>query len=30
VRVLDKVPVDGRHNAKIDYPAIRKLLASSG
>jgi acyl-CoA synthetase (AMP-forming)/AMP-acid ligase II len=26
VRILDRLPVDARHNAKIDYPALRKLL----
>ncbi len=26
VRVLPKIPVDKRHNAKIDYPALRALL----
>lgn len=28
VRVLRRMPVDRRHNAKIDYPALRKLLES--
>jgi acyl-CoA synthetase (AMP-forming)/AMP-acid ligase II len=27
VRVLARVPVDRRHNAKIDYPALRRLIA---
>jgi acyl-CoA synthetase (AMP-forming)/AMP-acid ligase II len=27
VQVLPRLPVDKRHNAKIDYPALRKLLA---
>jgi acyl-CoA synthetase (AMP-forming)/AMP-acid ligase II len=26
VRVIGRLPVDARHNAKIDYPALRKLL----
>lgn len=26
VRVYDSLPVDKRHNAKIDYPALRRLL----
>jgi acyl-CoA synthetase (AMP-forming)/AMP-acid ligase II len=26
VRALDRIPVDKRHNAKIDYPALFKLL----
>lgn len=26
IRVLDHLPVDKRHNAKIDYPALLKLL----
>jgi acyl-CoA synthetase (AMP-forming)/AMP-acid ligase II len=26
IRILDKMPVDRRHNAKIDYPALRRLL----
>ncbi len=26
IRVLSHLPVDKRHNAKIDYPALRKLL----
>ncbi len=26
VRVWDKLPVDKRHNAKIDYPALRRRL----
>jgi len=29
VKVFRKIPVDARHNAKIDYPALRKLLNSS-
>src|SRR5690606_35273458 len=28
--VLPYLPVDPRHNAKIDYPALRKLLGSGG
>jgi acyl-CoA synthetase (AMP-forming)/AMP-acid ligase II len=26
VRVWPHIPVDSRHNAKIDYPALRKML----
>ena len=26
VRVVRTVPVDARHNAKVDYPALAKLL----
>jgi acyl-CoA synthetase (AMP-forming)/AMP-acid ligase II len=26
IRVVDHMPVDARHNAKIDYPALRKML----
>ena len=26
VRIVSKVPVDKRHNAKIDYPALQKML----
>jgi hypothetical protein len=26
VRVVDKIPVDKRHNAKVDYPALRTML----
>ena len=26
IRILKKLPVDKRHNAKIDYPALHKLL----
>jgi acyl-coenzyme A synthetase/AMP-(fatty) acid ligase len=29
VRVLARLPVDRRHNAKIDYPALRRLLEKS-
>ena len=29
VRVYDHLPVDRRHNAKIDYPALRQLLEQS-
>lgn len=25
-RVVERVPVDGRHNAKIDYPALDRML----
>jgi hypothetical protein len=27
VQIVDRVPVDTRHNAKVDYPALRELLA---
>jgi acyl-CoA synthetase (AMP-forming)/AMP-acid ligase II len=30
MRVLRRVPVDGRHNAKIDYPALHRMLGQSG
>jgi acyl-CoA synthetase (AMP-forming)/AMP-acid ligase II len=26
VRVFERIPVDSRHNAKIDYPALNRLL----
>lgn len=26
IRILDRMPVDKRHNAKINYPALRRLL----
>jgi olefin beta-lactone synthetase len=26
IRVFERLPVDARHNAKIDYPALRRLL----
>jgi olefin beta-lactone synthetase len=26
VRIIEHLPVDARHNAKIDYPGLRKLL----
>ena len=26
IRVIDRIPVDKRHNAKVDYPALRKRL----
>ena len=28
VVVVEQLPMDKRHNAKIDYPALRKLLAA--
>lgn len=28
IKILKKIPVDRRHNAKIDYPALDKLLKS--
>ncbi len=30
VRVVRRVPVDRRHNAKVNYPALRRLLAGAG
>jgi acyl-CoA synthetase (AMP-forming)/AMP-acid ligase II len=30
IGVFRRVPVDKRHNAKIDYPALRRLLAGRG
>ena len=29
VRIIERLPVDGRHNAKIDYPGLKKLLDRS-
>ena len=29
VREINLLPVDKRHNAKIDYPALRELLGKS-
>jgi hypothetical protein len=26
VRIVSKIPVDARHNAKVDYPALRRML----
>jgi hypothetical protein len=26
IRVLKRLPVDKRHNAQIDYPALNRLL----
>ena len=28
VRLVRRLPVDERHNAKIDYPRLRRLLAT--
>jgi acyl-CoA synthetase (AMP-forming)/AMP-acid ligase II len=28
VRIVSRIPVDQRHNAKVDYPALRRLLAA--
>ena len=28
VRLIETMPVDTRHNAKIDYPALRRWLES--
>jgi hypothetical protein len=30
VRVVPRIPVDRRHNAKVDYPALMKLLERMG
>ena len=30
VRVVPALPVDARHNAKIDYPALRRMLETEG
>jgi len=30
IRFLDRIPVDKRHNAKIDYPALRRLMNGRG
>lgn len=30
VRVLRRIPVDARHNAKIDYPRLLKMLGQTG
>jgi acyl-CoA synthetase (AMP-forming)/AMP-acid ligase II len=30
IHVYNRLPVDKRHNAKIDYPALRRLLESKG
>ncbi len=27
IRVIGKIPVDKRHNAKVDYPALKELIA---
>ena len=27
VRVVDRIPVDKRHNAKVDYPALQQMLS---
>jgi hypothetical protein len=26
VVVVDRIPVDARHNAKVDYPALHRML----
>jgi hypothetical protein len=26
IRILPRMPVDKRHNAKIDYPSLRRLF----
>src|SRR6185295_13567273 len=28
VLIVDRIPVDQRHNAKVDYPALRKMLGN--
>jgi hypothetical protein len=30
VRLCERVPVDSRHNAKIDYPALHRMLDRQG
>ena len=30
IRAFEKLPVDKRHNAKIDYPALREMLKRTG
>jgi acyl-CoA synthetase (AMP-forming)/AMP-acid ligase II len=30
VLVVERIPVDARHNAKVDYPALQKLLIRQG
>ncbi|MBT8044106.1 MAG: AMP-dependent synthetase, partial [Verrucomicrobiae bacterium] len=27
IKLISRIPVDKRHNAKIDYPELRKLIA---
>jgi hypothetical protein len=29
IRIVGRVPVDRRHNAKVDYPALVRMLGSS-
>jgi hypothetical protein len=29
VRIVSRVPVDPRHNAKTDYPALSRLLGEA-
>ncbi|HYE72207.1 MAG TPA: AMP-binding protein [Blastocatellia bacterium] len=29
IRCVDRIPVDKRHNAKVDYPALHKLLGDA-
>jgi hypothetical protein len=29
IRILGRLPVDKRHNAKIDYPTLQRLLDKS-
>jgi hypothetical protein len=29
VRIVKRLPVDGRHNAKVDYPALHAILERS-
>ncbi|MBD2314662.1 AMP-binding protein [Desertifilum sp. FACHB-1129] len=29
IQILSKIPVDKRHNAKIDYPALQQILAQN-
>ena len=30
VRIVARVPVDRRHNAKVDYPALRRMVGGAG
>jgi acyl-CoA synthetase (AMP-forming)/AMP-acid ligase II len=30
VTIVERIPVDKRHNAKVDYPALREMLPSLG
>jgi acyl-CoA synthetase (AMP-forming)/AMP-acid ligase II len=30
IRIVEKIPVDRRHNAKVDYPVLRKMMTAHG